>query len=164
MARRRGILKVVGATVAGAAGFGVWSGELSVPESASAVDDIAGSIGEPPATETQVGVVDDRRPSRSPLDKLVFFESGAVEVWFPEDHALEHIGVTHNALDLEADTFDRWEAPRFRGPKVIDLAAVIKSNGPYPSNQFKIGSVSTEGTFVLSPPLRFAVPDSFLPE
>lgn len=164
MATRRGWLKLIGATAAGAAGFGVWSGSLTIPDREGAISDAdLSTLGEPPATENAIRTFDDRRPSRSPFDKLTLYESGAAEVLLPEGHSVDKFGMTHSALDLDTETLADWDAPQFRGPKVIDLAGVIKSNGPYPSNEFKIGLVTDSTTFALSSPLPFVVPDSFLP-
>jgi hypothetical protein len=135
----------------------------------SSINSLTGSS-EP---EVEVSTIE---PSNSLFTKIVLYENGFVDITLVEDHGdWERIGLTHtiNDLDYSADgeyddAYAIWDAPQFAGPITKDVKSPIQSNGPYPSQSFKMKLLPPEGENIINigggPDIdvEFDVPDSYL--
>lgn len=160
--RRRGYLKYL---VGGLGiGGGYWAlengvvpgiGPRTLPSLSSA----------PPETETEIGSSDISNYGSTPFQTITFYESGAAQVLFSSDQNIDRFGFTHSDLRMYEDAFDTWEAPRFEGPKVINLKPLVTNNGPYPRNDFTLGVYFDPSEAVyLGDDAQFAIPSSWYEE
>lgn len=113
-----------------------------------------------PKTEKKIG---GRNLDSIMFDKIVFFESGAAEIWFEEDHSADRFGVTHEHHDIPEDAYETWATPEFSGPKVVDLKSTLSSHSPFPTNRFQIDVYNPDGFhFALNSRAEFSVPQEYI--
>lgn len=135
---RRDLLKGIGVVGLGGGGYVAYQNPEKVREYLP--QDVKSVFG-PPPTETQIGKTSlDSYGVEGPFNSLIFYESGAAEVFFNTGHDMNKFAITHDSLDVLEDPFQVWEAPTYQGPEVVDLKKVIEKNGPYPSNKFTFGA------------------------
>lgn len=116
-----------------------------------------------PATNEEIDTItfDDR----SHFQSVTFYRSGGTEILLEEEHPGQRIGFTHDKLDMQTERFATWEAPRFAGPLVVEMKSIVKNNGPYPNNEFKMEILAGEDSVLFSaaPTPRFQVPPTYYP-
>lgn len=107
--------------------------------------------------------------------KLVFFESGAAEIYMSENHGAERLAFSHYLGELgqaplrkPADAYEMWDAPEFEGPITVDMKDAIQSNRSYPSRRFKLKTYPEKGSvdFTLNRnrTVSFTVPEAYSPQ
>lgn len=76
------------------------------------------------------------------ITSVTLYNDGSADVLLAEDHGCwDGIEVSHRDSDTIYKTLD---APEFQGPATFDFKGVVESNGPYPSNEFKLELVNTD--------------------
>lgn len=152
---RRMALKSLLLVGAGGAGYAVYS------EGYTPVDiTIDNGPSGPPPTNAEIGRNDF---DTGPFDWMALYESGAAEIYFELGHDTDRFGITHSSLSTWENSFRTWDSPTYEGPVVIDLQEIIQNNGPYPTNDFKIGVYfdPSEAFHLGDSTAKFSVPDDW---
>lgn len=160
--KRRQFINYFAAVTIGGAGvyaFDKYTTSANDPHS----NTVPNLIGPPPTNELIQSVSGD---DFTDIKELRLYESGAAEITLAENHLGDSLALTHEHLSFSSDdNFTEWTAPTFSGPKIVDIRTPIRSNGPYPSNTFKLGlGNKLEGAFFESSTLEFEAPESYIPD
>mgnify|MGYP007026969361 CR=1 FL=1 len=168
MVTRRGLVVAIGA-IGGGGYFYSTNGAVKTQ-----IDEVAGGalqgVFGPPPTETMIGSVEG---TRSLVQKIEFYESGAAKIYPKSDHACyEAMAFRHEDTNLSmtstgtADTSDAlatWSFGEFDEVLTVDMIGAIENKSNYPNSTFVLQMVSQDGVCIsVNSDLTFQVPESYL--
>lgn len=190
MVSRRGWLFLLGGVgVSGGAYVTNDRVKQTVDETVSKTADTdVSTVAGPPPTEDKIG--EETAPTTQRVDtqegdleeqavgmilRVEFFRSGAAVIHPKADQSCyDEFALAHEATNMGYDSdgtrdtnnaLGTWEFGDFDEPITIDMAGAIAEKGNYPSRQFELRVVSTDGACVgtaSSSPFEMTVPESMM--
>ncbi|MCQ4335037.1 hypothetical protein KM295_16430 [Natronomonas sp. F2-12] len=144
------------------------------------------TIAGPPPTENKIGEATARTVQRVNTQgeieeqaeglilRVEFFESGAAVIYPKAEHGCyDGFTLVHEATSMGYDSdgtrdtsnaLGVWEFGDFDEPITIDMAGAIAEKGNYPSRQFEIRAISTDGACIATnTPFEMTVPEPMMP-